>query len=206
MSFILSQSPELLIANLVLIVIGRMFSLPLMIVSIIVLFFLLYFYRKPTLHFYPNPNYLLSPAFGTVSRILPVQGNRVLITIFLSPFNVHAQYFPCDGKVIQQIYDNTGKFEIASDAYKSDDNEKMITTMESNKSIIKITQIAGILVRRISTPDYVDSQVYQGDYLGFIKFGSRVDIEFSLDTYQLLSNVYVGAVLEGPNSQIAHRV
>jgi phosphatidylserine decarboxylase len=203
-NFIFSESPALLVFSILLIILGKMFNFYLMIIAIIILIFLLFFYRKPILNFTPDENYLLSPAFGTISRVLPLENNRILITIFLSPFNVHAQYFPCSGTVIEQIYDNTGKYEIASDAYKSDDNEKLITIMNSDIDTIKITQLAGVLVRRISTPVVISGTIVkQGDYLGFIKFGSRVDIEFSLDKYKLLSNIYEGVKLNGPNCKIA---
>jgi phosphatidylserine decarboxylase len=203
-NFIFSESPLLLLSSIFLIILGKIFNLYLMTIAIIILIFLLFFYRKPILTYEPDENYLLSPGFGTVSRILYIENNRVLVTIFLNPFNIHSQYFPCNGTVLEQIYDNTGKYEIASDAYKSDENEKLITIMNSDIDNIKITQLAGILVRRISTPNNIGKVVKQGDYLGFIKFGSRVDIEFSLEKYELLSDyVYQGSILNGPNSKIA---
>jgi len=203
--FMLRESPELLSIIILTILIGRCIHPRIPIVAFIVLVFMLYFYRIPKLSFRPDSGCLVSPAYGTISRILQLPNNRVLLSIFLNPFDVHAQYFPCDGRVIEQIYDWNGKFSIASDAYKSDDNEKMITILKTDTDIIKITQIAGILVRRISTPNYTGRFVRQADYLGFIKFGSRVDIEFSLDRYRLVDSIRVGSVLSGPNSTIAEK-
>jgi phosphatidylserine decarboxylase len=202
-NFIYTESPVLFAGAIAAILFGRKVSKKVPIVAAVVLLFMLYFYRMPNITIKIDDSYLLSPGYGTISRILHTENNRVLITIFLSPFNIHAQYFPCSGVVLNQIYDDTGRFEIASDAYKSDKNEKVITALQTPRDIVTITQIAGILVRRISSPNKIGSHVEQGDYLGFIKFGSRVDIEFSLQEYDLLDTVYVGSILNGPDTKIA---
>lgn len=204
-SFILQESPELLAVSLVLVVLGAVYNYRVMAVAAVLLITLLYFYRKPIIRVVGDPTDLLSPAFGTISRILPLEDNRVLVTIFLSPMDIHAQYFPCDGEVLEQIYDDTGKFAIASDAYKSDYNEKMITVVDSGVDLIKVTQLAGLMVRRISTPDHTRQRISQGDYLGFIKFGSRVDLEFSLDRYEIIPDIFVGYTVHGPSTRIAYR-
>jgi phosphatidylserine decarboxylase len=205
-NFMLRESPELLSIIILTILLGRCIHPRIPIVAFIVLVFMLYFYRIPRLSFRSGSGCLVSPAYGTISRILQLPNNRVLVSIFLSPFDIHAQYFPCDGIVIRQIYDDTGRFSIASDAYKSDDNEKMITILKTETDTVKITQLAGVLVRRISTPNHTGEFVCQGNYLGFIKFGSRVDIDFSLDSYRLSDNIRVGSVLSGPHSKIAYSI
>lgn len=216
-SCLFKESPELLFGSMAIIAAGSQInSKYLMTFGIVILMFFIYFYRVPYIDNefveYSN-NYLLSPAFGTVNRIIPnygPNGNRTLLTIFLNPIDIHSQYFPCNGRVLNQIYDNTGAFAIASDAYKSDLNEKVITTLvdtsaETGGNIIKITQIAGILVRRISTPNKIGKFIKRGEYLGFIKFGSRTDIEFDNgpNGYSLLPDIKVGTILAGPNSRLA---
>ena len=202
-NFIFKENMGLFLINLgLLLYVCKEFP-KLTILAALPLIFLLYFYRMPSIDININNRYLTSPAFGTVSRILYLSNGRILVTIFLSPFDIHAQYFPCQGRVINQIYDNTGKFEIASDAYKSDNNEKMILVVDTPHDQIKITQLAGLVVRRISTPNHIGSVINQGEYLGFIKFGSRVDIEFSSDKYALLDWVHEGVTLKGPMTRIA---
>lgn len=176
------------------------------VILLLILVFYIWFHRKPKIYvnYLMERNYLLSPAYGTVSRILQLADNRILITIFLSPWDIHHQYYPCDGNVLEQIYDNNGKYAIARDAYKSDENEKVITVMtDARGSVVKITQIAGMLVRRIVTANKIGKSVMQGEYLGVIRLGSRVDIEFSLADYELEGNIKVGSELNGPHSRIA---
>lgn len=177
------------------------------IIAVVVVLIIIYvwFHRAPYIDYNlvaSSGNYLLSPAYGTISRILHRDG-RVLITIFLSPLDIHQQFFPCDGQVISQVYDATGQFKIATDAYKSDQNEKMIHTLQTARGLVQITQIAGLVVRRIFAPEMVGQHVRQGEYLGIIKLGSRVDIEFSTNEYELLNNVAVGSTVEGPHTRLA---
>ncbi len=176
-------------------------------IAILVLFYV-WFHRTPYIDWElvaASDNYLLSPAYGTISRIL-YSGDRVLVTIFLSPLDIHQQFYPCRGRVLSHTYDATGQFKIATDAYKSDQNEKMIHVMEDARGgIVVITQIAGLVVRRIHAPDRTGQRVAQGEYLGIIRLGSRVDIEFSRKDYMLLPGVEVGLVLSGPHTKLARR-
>jgi phosphatidylserine decarboxylase len=102
------------------------------------------------------------------------------VSIFLSPINQHVQIFPCNGTVIKQEYDKTGKFNLATDIDKCRHNEKAIHyIMIKNYSLLKLTQISGFLPRCISYIKPIDT-VSAGDYLGMIKFGSRVDLLFPI--------------------------
>jgi phosphatidylserine decarboxylase len=170
---------------------------------------LILFYREPLfkLPFYQiQSNQIASPSYGTITRILhdPETKKRV-VSIFLSPLDVHTQYYPIHGYVMDHKHDLNGKFHLAYEWDKSNDNEKVITWMKNlnygkEERIVKITQIAGYLVRRISTPHRVGCYVHAGDYLGMIKFGSRVDLEFD-DVYRL--QVREGQYVYGPHTILA---
>lgn len=170
---------------------------------------LILFYREPIfkLPFYAiQSDQIASPSYGTITRILhdPETKKRV-VSIFLSPLDVHTQYYPTHGHVIKHEHDLNGKFHLAYEWDKSNENEKVITWMknlnyEKEERIVKITQIAGYLVRRISTPPRIGCYVNAGDYLGMIKFGSRVDIEFD-DVYRL--QVQEGQYVYGPHTILA---
>lgn len=185
-----------------------------LVVFLLSILLLIFFYRKPfpslikinntdfKKGIYLPSNLLLSPAFGTISNIKNDQViNQTTISIFLSLLDIHHQYYPCDGIVLQQIYDNNGKFNIVTNcnSKKTKDNEKVITILKTDFGIIKITQIAGFFVRRILY-EKNKKKVKRGEYLGSILFGSRVDIEFP-NTYKLLVNK--GDILKGFNSIIA---
>jgi phosphatidylserine decarboxylase len=177
----------------------------------LILCFKIFFNRPPILHSkylnqgkYFSERCLLAPAFGKISRILKYNNGNILISIFLNLLDIHSQYYPIDGTILDQIYDNSGIYHIASDANKSDQNEKVITLMKDKyNNNITITQISGILIRRIYTIKKVGEIVSQGEYLGYITFGSRCDILIP-PKYNLLPNICVDAHLDGPNTMIAY--
>ena len=141
--------------------------------------FSLYFFRDPQ-RIPPNDNGFLSPADGKVVQIIDVEDEEIgpakQISIFLSVFNVHRQRVPLSGKVISKQY-NSGKFLAAFNHKASFDNEQMVVTFESEDGKqYKIKQIAGLIARRIVNYMEPENSVQQGQRLGFIRFGSRVDI------------------------------
>lgn len=145
---------------------------------ILVFIFLLYFYRYTP---YKGPgaldNEILSPCEGTVLKVYDKNPNYLYIAIFLSPMNRHTQIYPVNGTVIKRQYDHTGEFEIVMDLNKSKYNEKnMHYIVMKDGTLIKITQIAGFLPRMITSSEKVPENVAAGDYLGMMKFGSRVDM------------------------------
>ena len=152
---------------------------------LIILFILILFYRyKPHTKRYEN-NVIVSPAEGVVCYLKQKQ-EYIIVSIYLNFLNSHTQIYPVNGIVLKQIYDNTGKFALANNIKKSNYNEKKIHIIQNmNKKIIKITQIAGFFARRIVSPDKVSKKVLAGEYLGMIKFGSRVDLEFEGDISQI---------------------
>jgi phosphatidylserine decarboxylase len=146
------------------------------IVILIIILLLLFFYRHPTpIIRKSNEDYVYSPAFGRIMKISR-QDDKLFISIFLSPIDVHYQYCPISGVVSDFKYDATGNFKLAYELNKSNDNEKAITTITNKHGNFIIYQIAGYIVRRISTfvkkSDLVDS----GETIGLIHFGSRIDI------------------------------
>ena len=147
-------------------------------ILILLFFMLLYFYRYE--EFTPvniTNSMILSPCEGKVIKICQKMQTHTYISIFLSPLNRHTQIYPVNGIVIKREYDLTGRFNIVMNINKSRKNEKKIhyITM-TDGTIIKVTQLAGLLPRMIVSDDTVPMNVYAGQYMGMMKFGSRVDM------------------------------
>ena len=139
-----------------------------------------YFFRDPIRSISGGDSSFLSPADGRIISIEDYNdihiGKSTKIAIFLSVLNVHRQWTPLSAKVINTIY-NPGKFFGAFKNKASDKNEQTsILFQDYKKNTFKIKQIAGFVARRIVNHMNVDLNVNQGDKLGFIKFGSRVEI------------------------------
>jgi phosphatidylserine decarboxylase len=140
-----------------------------------ILLFLLYFYRGDEFNSLVSNNIVLSPAYGTIKRIIN-DGKNITIIIFLSPFDIHYQYYPINGVITNIIHDTTGKFELAYKLDKSRYNEKVITVIQSNNGYVIIKQIAGFYVRRITMNGHIGESINAGQTMGMIKLGSRVDL------------------------------
>ena len=150
--------------------------------------FSLYFFRDPQ-RIPPNNDGFLSPGDGKIIQIIDVEdaeiGKAKQISIFLSVFNVHSQRVPLSGKVISKTY-NSGKFLAAFNHKASLDNEQTVVMFETKSGkMYKIKQIAGLIARRILNYMEPENRVERGQRLGFIRFGSRVDIivpeDFQID-------------------------
>ena len=144
------------------------------------LLFTLYFFRNPKRKPVGTSNQMVSPSDGKVIQIINIDdpdiSNAKQISIFLSIFNVHSQHVPIDSSVISSNY-FSGKYLLAFNHKTSSKNEQSITlfkTKENNK--YKIKQIAGFIARRILNYMESDQAVIKGQRLGFIRFGSRVEI------------------------------
>ena len=160
--------------------------------------FSLYFFRDPVRIPLSEANQMVSPADGKVVQILDVDdpeiGKAKQISIFLSVFNVHCQRVPLAGKVISSFY-NSGKFFAAFNHKASMDNEQtaiVFKTEGGNK--YKVKQIAGLIARRILNYMEPEMVVEKGQRLGFIRFGSRVDIIVP-SNFEI--NVSLGDIVEG---------
>lgn len=145
----------------------------------LVLFFSVYFFRDPK-RVIPQVDGFLSPSDGKVIQIINIDdadiGSAVQISIFLSIFNVHSQWVPLSSLVIKKEY-NPGKFLFAFNHKASIDNEHSIVTFKAEDgNKFKIKQIAGFIARRILNYMKETHSCKRGDRLGFIRFGSRIDI------------------------------
>jgi phosphatidylserine decarboxylase len=148
---------------------------------------LLNFFRHPdrTL-FQPHDLRVYAPADGKVVVIEETEETeflnekRIQVSIFMSPLNVHVNRYPISGHIAYAQY-HPGKFLLAWDPKSSTDNERTTVVIENNITRILMRQIAGFLARRIVCYAEKGDHVRQGDELGFIKLGSRVDLFLPLD-------------------------
>jgi phosphatidylserine decarboxylase len=165
-----------------------MFKWIFLILSLLFYVFILLFFRLPVRYLEPDLGLVYSPADGKVVVIEETEENeyfkdtRLQVSIFMSPFNVHSNRYPVSGK-IRYVSHNQGKNMVAWHPKSSESNERSTIVIETpgGKKIL-IRQIAGAVARRIVTYSRVDQEVRQGDELGFIKFGSRVDIFLPVGT------------------------
>ena len=162
---------------------------PLFIISLILLIFTFYFFRDPERVVPIGNDILVSPADGLITNIIEIKEGKKLYTkvsIFLSIFNVHIQRLPISGEVTKVDYIE-GKFINATLDKASDENERLKITIKNGNNLIYVTQIAGLIARRIVNYVKPNEKINQGDRYGIIKFGSRVDIEFP-NNFKLLVN------------------
>ncbi len=155
------------------------------IMALVINVWVYYFFRDPDRVIIDDENYLVSPADGEVIKVEEIEGPKELnlqdkkfnkISIFMNVFDCHVNRTPCAGKVEEILY-KPGKFFNASLDKASEDNErnyyKIIDNFENN---IVVVQIAGLVARRIVCETNKDQELSQGERIGMIRFGSRVDI------------------------------
>jgi len=162
-----------------------------MTLMLVVLFFLvmiLQFFRNPKRAVAIDDNHVIAPVDGKVVVIEEVfeseyfKDQRLQVSIFMSPINVHVTRYPVNGKVRFSKY-HPGKYLVAWHPKASTENERTTVVVENrNFGEILYRQIAGALAKRIVNYAEVGMQVVQGTDAGFIKFGSRVDLYFPLGT------------------------
>lgn len=169
-----------------------------------------YFFRDPERVIIEDQNYLTSPADGRISSISEVKGPIELgldskqftrVSIFMNVFDCHVNRSPTNGE-IEEIFYKPGKFLNASLDKASEENERNYFKIkgEANENIVVI-QIAGLIARRIVTQVQKTQKIKQGERLGMIRFGSRVDIYFS----QRKTMVKVGQNVIAGESLIARK-
>jgi phosphatidylserine decarboxylase len=150
--------------------------------------FLLFFFRLPVRHLEADPGLVYAPADGKVVVIEETMENeyfkdmRLQVSIFMSPFNMHSNRYPVSGRVKYICYHH-GKNMVAWHPKSSELNERSTVVIETEEGTeIMVRQIAGAMARRIVTYSKDNQEVLQGGELGFIKFGSRVDLFLPLGT------------------------
>jgi len=157
------------------------------IISGIVFLLIVQFFRSPDRSITPDENIIVAPADGKVVVIEEVEeseffkGKRKQVSIFMSPLNVHVNWYPISGIVKYYKY-HPGDYLVAWHPKSSTLNERTTIIIENNnQKKVMIRQIAGAVARRIVCYSVVNDTITQGDHLGFIKFGSRVDLFLPLD-------------------------
>ncbi len=163
---------------------------PLFLIFLILLIFTFYFFRDPERVVPLGDDILVSPADGLITNISEYKEGKksyTKVSIFLSVFNVHIQRLPLSGQITKIDYIE-GKFINATLDKASEENERLRLTLRSGSNVIYITQIAGLIARRIICYLKTNERVNQGERYGIIKFGSRVDIEFP-NSYNLMVSI-----------------
>jgi phosphatidylserine decarboxylase len=158
-----------------------------LLLSVVFIGLVLWFFRDPQIEKSARHNEVLSVADGRVVSIEPVieteyfSGKRIQVSVFMSLFNVHINHVPIAGEIVYQKH-HDGKFKPANLAKSSGKNERCTTVIRTEDGMeILIRQIAGIFARRIVTYKGPGEKVTWEDQLGFIRFGSRVDLFLPLD-------------------------
>ncbi len=151
-------------------------------VFFILLLFFVWFFRSPNRKIKFTENQVVSPADGKVVAIEEVtenefiKGKCIQVSIFMSVWNIHINWFPVLGKIVRSLHFN-GKYMAAWLPKSSSENERSVTIIEHPKvGKIMVKQIAGAVARRIITYATENDSITVGNQLGFIRFGSRVDV------------------------------
>jgi phosphatidylserine decarboxylase len=155
--------------------------------TFILLLFIVSFFRIPKRDHHQGETAIVAPCDGTVVVIEEVQPDeyfsekRLQLSIFMSPLNVHVNRNPVSGEVLYSQY-HKGKYLVAWHPKSSTDNERHSVVYRSGEREVLVKQIAGALAKRIVNYLKPGDVVEQGGEMGFIKFGSRVDLLLPLDT------------------------
>jgi phosphatidylserine decarboxylase len=157
--------------------------------SAALLVFVTYFFRNPKrIIEVQDPNLLVAPADGRIVVVEPTMENeyfhekRLQVSIFMSPFNVHANWYPIEGTVLVSEHQD-GSHKGAWLPKSSTENERSLVVIETpNQVRLAVRQIAGAMARRIVTYAKAGGKAHRNEHFGFIKFGSRVDLYLPLDT------------------------
>jgi phosphatidylserine decarboxylase len=159
----------------------------LMAASLVLAGLVVYFFRVPNRKVIKNENHVLAPADGKIVEVKEVfeneyfKDNRIQISIFMSPLNVHQNRAPISGK-IAYLKHHRGAYYPAFVEKSSHLNERCTTVFRSkNGTEVMARQIAGTMARRICTYKKQGDSIEQGAEYGFIRFGSRVDVFLPLD-------------------------
>ena len=159
-----------------------LFKIIIFVLSFVFFYLILHFFRNPERDITINDKHILAPSDGKLVVIENVFEDEYLkeectqLSIFMSPLNVHKQWYPSNGKVIYSKY-HPGKYLVAWNPKSSTENERTSIVIQSNTNhLILYRQIAGAVARRICNYAKKNDTVNQSLEAGFIKFGSRIDV------------------------------
>lgn len=173
--------------------------------TLFLLLFLISFFRLPARKLTTGDNLVVSPADGKVvviEEIIDVEyfnAKRLQVSVFMSPANVHVNRNPISGDVVYNQY-HKGKYLVAWNPKSSTENERHSVVIKKANTEVLVKQIAGALAKRIVNYLQVGQKVNQTDEMGFIKFGSRVDLLLPVGTK---INVELNQVVQGGVTVIA---
>ncbi|MBU0488872.1 MAG: phosphatidylserine decarboxylase family protein [Bacteroidetes bacterium] len=201
--FVLSIS---LLASLAAIFVFSIYvGFPLVVFLFIILVLVLWFFRIPKRSYLVDNDKVISPADGKVVVIEEVMEDvffhekMIQISVFMSPLNVHINRYPVAGRVVFTKY-FPGKFLVAWHPKSSSLNEQMVTGIDASGRHFLVKQIAGAVARRVVCYAHENDDAKQCSEMGFIKFGSRVDVLVPLGTDII---VKIGDKVKGGISTLA---
>ena len=183
-------APETIIFCIVLFLIGLLLNKYIVYLSIFLLISLLFFYRGWNNNVQVSDNIVYIPCQGKILKIEENE-NNYHISIFLNLHNIHVQYSPITGQIIQ-IINKKGKFNPAYFFKKSKYNERTLTKIKTDYGIIHFYQIAGQLARRIKVFNKESTHLKALEPFGLIKFGSRCDLLVPKENFVLNKNLKEG--------------
>lgn len=167
----------LALLSLILYILKPVLAIP----PLLVLLFVVFFFRNPPRQITPNANHILSAADGTVQSIQEIQedtfikGRAIKISVFLSLFNVHINRSPLSGRITYTSY-RPGKYLPAFKSHASEINERNTLGIENEHTKVLVHQITGFVARRIVFYNRKGDYLEQGQIFGLIKFGSCTEI------------------------------
>lgn len=175
------------------------------VLSLVFLYLILQFFRSPKRDQSIGDRLVIAPCDGKVVVIEQTtetefyQDKRIQVSIFMSPLNVHINWYPISG-IVKFLRYHEGKFLVAWHPKASTENERTTMVIEKVGFSVLVRQIAGAVAKRIVYYPHENDKVKQGSELGFIKFGSRVDLYLPLDAK---INVEIGQKTKGGVTVIA---
>jgi phosphatidylserine decarboxylase len=175
------------------------------VISLAFVLFIVSFFRLPSRKLTLSDKQVIAPADGKVVVIEETvdeeyfKDKRLQVSVFMSPANVHVNRNPLSGHVVYNQY-HKGKFLVAWNPKSSTENERHSVVIKNDNTEVLVKQIAGAVAKRIVNYLEVGQQVEQGQELGFIKFGSRVDLLLPVGTKL---NVQLNEVVQGGVTVIA---
>jgi phosphatidylserine decarboxylase len=160
-----------------------------LVLSAMLLVFVTFFFRNPQRVLdMDDPHCLIAPADGRVVVVEPVfedeyfHEERLQVSIFMSPFNVHANWYPIEGVIVESTHQK-GRHKGAWLPKSSVENERSLVVIRAvDDRLVAVRQVAGAMARRIVTYAKPGGEAKRNVHMGFIKFGSRVDMYLPLDT------------------------